>query len=65
MSTIILIGLCCLTALSTIFQSYRSGQFYWWTKQEYPEKVTDKFHHILILYRLSGIRTHNVIVDMY
>ena len=63
----------CLTPLSTIFQLYRGGQFYWWRKQEYPEKtnnlsqVAHKLSHNVVSSTpcLNGIRTHNISGDRH
>jgi hypothetical protein len=33
-----------LLPVSTIFQSCRGGQFYWWRKTEYLKNTTDMLH---------------------
>jgi hypothetical protein len=68
------LGLWCLTPLSTIFQLYRGGQFYWWSKpwilgeNRRPAArhwQTCSYNVVSSTPRLSGIRTHNVSSDKH
>jgi hypothetical protein len=64
----------CITTLSTTFQLFRGGQFYWWRKLEYPVKtinlsqVIDKHYHIMLnrVYpAINGVRIPSVSGDMH
>ena len=41
-----------------VFQLYRGGQFYWWRKLEYSEKISDNIMLYRVHLAMSRIENH-------
>ena len=61
------LGLWCLMSLSTIFQQYRGGQFYWWGETGVPGEnhwpAASHWQTLSYNVNIGGIQTHNVSGD--
>ena len=49
----------CLAPLSTLFQLYRGGQFYWWKNPEYLEKTTGETRNMRVICLWNEFILHN------
>jgi hypothetical protein len=54
----------CLTPFSTIFQLFRSDQFYWRRKLENPEKTTDLSQVTDKLYKTDRYEIAEILLKM-